>query len=461
MKRRTPARGGNGRTQSISMRKTSSKASAQSQHSARRKKRAVVAIVIILAIILTMFAGVFFYLRMLAGRMHYVDPGKETVPDQYNPPTESLVNPVPSVKEIINILLLGVDTRSADSFGERSDAMMILTIDKSTGKIKLASLQRDMLVYIPGVRDPQKINAANSLGGPMLAVRVVNETFRLDIKRYMVVNMQGMKEIVDLAGGVWIDVRRAEIPHINPRPEAPGRQKLNGSQAVSYSRIRAIDSDYGRMNRQRTVIQALLDVFMQADLVTKNNMISEGLDYITTNMSVSELLDVGLNIIPKLDTKIEQLQIPIKGYFREYSGKSWVNLCDFNGMIPLLHEFIFGRTYPFDPVKIIPGAPNSGVALPSPKATTTAGATEEITTTTFEETTAGDPDTTTTDPDITTTITEPPETSSSLSETNLETTPEATTEETEATTAETEPTTDSTTTVGETTTTGVEISAAD
>ncbi len=162
------------------------------------------------------------------------------------------------------------------------------------------------------------------------------------------------------------------------------------------------------MNRQRTVIrrEALLDVFMQADLVTKNN-IFRGLDYITTNMSVSELLDVGLNIIPKLDTKIEQLQIPIKGYFREYSGKSWVNLCDFNGMIPLLHEFIFGRTYLFDPVKIIPGAPNSGVALPSPKATTTAGAAEEITTTTFEETTAGDPDTTTTDPDITTAITEP------------------------------------------------------
>ncbi len=61
----------------------------------------------------------------------------------------------------------------------------------------------------------------------------------------MVVNMQGMKEMIDLAGGVWIDVRRAEIPHINPRPEAPGRQKLNGDQAVSYSRIRAIDSDYG------------------------------------------------------------------------------------------------------------------------------------------------------------------------------------------------------------------------
>lgn len=450
MKRRTSARDKSGRNQA--MRNTSSRVSAQRQRSAKRKKRAVVAIIIVLAIILAMFAGVFIYLRILAGRMHYVDPGKETIPSQYNLPTESLVNPVPSVKEIMNILLLGVDTRDADSFGERSDAMMILTIDQSTGKIKLASLQRDMLVYIPGVREPQKINAANALGGPMLSVRVVNETFRLDIKRYMVVNMQGMKEIVDLAGGIWVDVSRAEIPHIAPRPEAPGRQKLNGSQAVSFSRIRAIDSDYGRMNRQRTVIQALLDAFMQADLVTKNNMISEGLGCVTTNMSVSELLDIGLNTIPKLDTRIEQLQIPIKGYFREYSGNSWVNLCDFNGMIPLLQEFIFGRIYPFDPVKVIPGAPNSGVALPSPRPTTTAGTTAEVTT--IPEST---PVETTVETEATTV---PPETSSPTSGTTLETTRE-TTAETEATTAEPEPTTASTTTVAETTATGAETSATE
>ena len=349
-----------------------------------RKKKAIIAATAVLAALLLLIAGGFVYIRILAGKMNYVDPGKETIPEEFNPPTESLVNPVPTVKGVINILLLGVDTRDSTSFSERSDSMMILTIDRNSGKVKLASLQRDMLVYIPGVKEPDKINSANALGGPMLAVRVVNETFRLDIEKYMVVNMQGMEQIIDLAGGIWIDVTRSEVPHITPPISGSGLQKLNGSQAVAYSRIRAIDNDYQRMGRQRTVMQALFDAFLKADLITKNNMISEGLGLISTNMKADEVMNIGINMLPRLDSQIDQLQIPIPGYFKEYSGSSWVNLCDFNGMIPLLQEFIYGRTYPFDPVRIIPGAPNSGVVLatPTPRPTEPAQTTTAVTTTT-------------------------------------------------------------------------------
>jgi anionic cell wall polymer biosynthesis LytR-Cps2A-Psr (LCP) family protein len=93
--------------------------------------------------------------------------------------------------------------------------MMILTIDQGSGKIKLTSLQRDMLVYLPGKDNPVKINSVNVEGGPALAMRVVNDTLRLNIKNYVIVNMQGLEELIDLVGGVMIDVQANEVAHIN------------------------------------------------------------------------------------------------------------------------------------------------------------------------------------------------------------------------------------------------------
>ena len=352
------------------------------------KKKAMIIAASILGVIVIL-AGIVYAVVMGWLSNINTDPSDATIPSEYNPPTESLDNPLPEIDGIFNILLLGVDTRDSESVKERSDSMMILTVDQIHGKVKLTSLQRDMLVYIPGIDEPQKINSANSFGGPLLAMRVVNETLRLNITDYMVVNMRGMEQIIDLAGGVTLDILDEQIEYINdevnyengffpdteksPLLTKAGRQLVNGRQAVAYARIRKLDSDYKRMERQRLVIQAMLNAFLKADLSTKSNMIAEGLSLITTNMTSEEILNVGINMVPKLSGDIDQLQIPIKGYFTEYSGSNWVNLCDFNGMIPILHEFIFGETYPFDPVKIIPGAPNSGTKLPTPtkKATAT------------------------------------------------------------------------------------------
>ncbi|NLW10432.1 MAG: LytR family transcriptional regulator, partial [Clostridiaceae bacterium] len=93
--------------------------------------------------------------KSMMTNINLIDPETETVPEEYNIPTENLVHPVPEVKGVTNILLLGIDSRSRESLNERSDAMMILTINEENGKIKLISLQRDMLVYLPGKDKPQ------------------------------------------------------------------------------------------------------------------------------------------------------------------------------------------------------------------------------------------------------------------------------------------------------------------
>lgn len=301
----------------------------------------------------------------------------EKLKKPYDTAAKPLQNPLPAVKGITNILLLGVDNRDAesDSIAERSDSMMILTVDSVHGQIKLTSLQRDMSVYIPGKKGTDKINAANALGGPLLAMRVVNETLRLDIQKFVVVNMAGLEKIIDAAGGVKLDVSEKErkavneelamvnktFPDTKPSPilEQAGIQVLNGRQAVTYARIRKIDSDYARMERQREVLQALADSAIKASPKRKIDLAQVGLSQITTNLTTREMFLLGLRSLPLIRKPIAQLQIPIEGYYKNVSGEVWKSLCDFNGMIPLLQDFIFGQTFPFDPVKKIKGAPGS------------------------------------------------------------------------------------------------------
>jgi len=307
----------------------------------------------------------------------------ETIPAIYDVPTESLVHEVPKEEGITNILLLGVDNRNAvvASPEERSDSMIILTIDEKNKKFKLTSLQRDMMVYFPASDNIHKINSANAEGGPLLAMRVINDTFRLNIEKYVLVNMIGMEKIIDLVGGVPVDVSESELKALNAELtminltfkntepaaylEKTGSQILDGRQAVTYARIRQNDDDYHRMGRQREVLQAMLDLVHESRSRKKTKVLNEGLPLITTNITNDEIIQLGIDLLPMMDATIDQMQIPTAGDFREYSGTIWMNLCDYNAMIPKLQQFIFGQTYEFDKVREIPGAPNSSISLPS------------------------------------------------------------------------------------------------
>lgn len=338
-----------------------------------RRSKALRIISVILIVLLVLSASVY---GLIDQNIHRLSD-EDQLPDAFNLPQEELINSPPEVKGITNILLLGVDNRDADSDSvkERSDAIMILTIDSIHGRVKLTSLQRDVVVYFPGDKTPNKINSANAVGGPVLAMRVVNDTFRLNITRFMVVNMAGLEQIIDAVKGVKLDVSKKELKAVNeelamvnqtfpdtapsPTLESEGEQLLNGRQAVTYARIRKIDSDYARMERQRELLQALAKSTLKAGPAGQYKMLTTGLSHLTTNMSTLELTTLGLRMLPLLSQPIAQLQVPIEGYFNNVNTDAWKSLCDFNGMIPLVQDFIFGQTFPFDPVKKIKGAPHS------------------------------------------------------------------------------------------------------
>lgn len=134
--------------------------------------------------------------------------------------------------------------------------MKILSLDTKNNTAKITSIQRDMLVYIPGdVQDFDKLNHAFVYGGANLAMQTINYNFDLDITRYITLNYEAIEHIIDVIGGVDIYVGESEVPHI-AEVDQSGWQTLDGKQAVGFMRVRYSDSDYGRMERQTEVITA-------------------------------------------------------------------------------------------------------------------------------------------------------------------------------------------------------------
>lgn len=275
-------------------------------------------------------------------------------------PTEALTYSPPFSEDITNILLIGADASGIEGSYGLSDSLIILTVDSKNNVIKMTSIMRDSYVYIPGYKTPNKINAAHIYGGPELALRTVNTTLRLNIQYYISVDMASMTEIINIAGGVTLDITAEEVQALNKvlyddnHLVNPGIQKLNGTQAVKYARIRKIDSDSVRTQRQRNVLIALFKMFKEANVVKKTQMIQQGLSQIKSNMTAKQITALGMAVVPKMSNDVEQLRLPIDGYYKTNTYNGWYMVVDYNGIIPILYKFIYGQAHPFDPVPTIP-----------------------------------------------------------------------------------------------------------
>ena len=190
----------------------------------------------------------------------------------------------------LNVALFGVDSRDDDlGEGTRSDTIMIASLNKKTMKVKIASIYRDTLSeQEDGTLN--KINAAYSYGGPEGAVSVLNKNLDMSIEHYVTVNFNSMIDIVDSVGGIDIDVQEDEVPYIcgyvqeimkvtgklSPGVTEPGTQTLNGVQATAYARIRyTAGDDFKRAERQRTVLQKVVEKLQQASPAQLNKIIDK------------------------------------------------------------------------------------------------------------------------------------------------------------------------------------------
>ena len=245
------------------------------------------------------------------------------------------------VDGITNILLVGVDGENIDK-GNRSDAMIILTIDSNNKDIRLTSLARDTYVDIPG-HSKEKLTHAYAYEGPSLLLKTIKENFGISIDKYAAVNFNSFVKVIDGIGGVEIDVTESEVSQI-PGVTQAGSQVLTGEQALSYSRIRYIDSAYARDSRQRTVLQAAYGKLLsipKSDLLDIANTLFR---YTKTNITPMEIIDIATQAIKINDRQFDEMEFPLEGHRNGYlmnDEKGWVIEWEKDYNKDVLHKFIF------------------------------------------------------------------------------------------------------------------------
>ena len=266
----------------------------------RRGLRIFLKILLVLIIIIIILVGVgFAFVNSKLSRMQQVEINE----DNLSISEETSEN----LKEYRNIALFGVDSRS-DNLGEgnRSDCIIIASINESTGDIKLISVYRDTYVNIDG-HGLDKITHAYSYGGPELAIKTLNENLDLNITEFVTVNFDVVADAVNALGGVTIDIQKDEIKYLNSylnetskvtglktsEITSAGKQTLDGVQAVAYSRIRYTSGgDYKRTERMRTVVEAMFEKVKKLDIGEINKLANEILPELYTNISTGEILSL-------------------------------------------------------------------------------------------------------------------------------------------------------------------------
>lgn len=243
--------------------------------------------------------------------------------------------------ETINIALFGLDEGEDEYDASRSDSIMIASIDKRHKKIKLTSIMRDTYVEIENY-GMDKIGHAYAFGGPELAVKTLNQNFNMNIRDFVAIDFAGFEKIVDAVGGVEIDIKPNEVSHA--KVKSAGLQKLNGKQALAYSRIRKTgNGDYERTERQRVVLETMLNGIMDLNATQYPGLVTKTLPYVETSFKKMEILNLGTKVVASGIKDIEQYRIPVDEHLDHQiiNGIFYMIPRDINDNIILLKKFIY------------------------------------------------------------------------------------------------------------------------
>lgn len=266
-----------------------------------------------------------------------------------------------SDEDVYNVLLVGVD-RQDQTWNGNSDSMILVSIDKENDRVSMVSLMRDTYVDIPGV-GYQKLNNAYARGAGPLLCQTVTDTYKIEVDRYIAVDYWNLVDIIDLIGGVSLDVTPAEAEvmngyiddmckrqlEIDPEPhfvpDEGGSLYCDGVQAVAYCRNRWVgNSDYQRTERQRYVLQQLLAEVKQMSVAQMTEKMKGILEYVTTNIPETEIWGMLSELPDMLQYKVETDRIPYDNMYDviDVNGQGML-VPDWEPTIEKLHEFVYGE----------------------------------------------------------------------------------------------------------------------
>lgn len=318
------------------------------QEKSKKKKNRVVKVLVFIA---ALFVVGIFILHGLVGSVYKKMEYKEAEGFTSEPMKED---------GVINVLLIGNDSRLAGDDG-RSDAMILVSISDKTKTITMTSFLRDMYVEISG-HDGNRLNAAYAYGGAELLMETIELNFGIPIHRYALVNFQAFANLVDAVGGIDLDLTNDEVNWINAYlmeynqlegkdlatdfldPSLSGNLHLNGPQALAFTRNRYIGTDFGRTERQRKVLSAVIKK-LPGTVLTNGGELADGLfPNLTTNLKQGECFNLSLNAWKFLGYEMVQQCVPLEGTYSNADIRGMAVLqVDFDTNKQFLKSTLYGE----------------------------------------------------------------------------------------------------------------------
>lgn len=329
---------------------------------AKRRKRKLILFAIELVILLIVLAGLW-----AMNKLNKIETDttfkKEEVDNE-----ELAVETKEILGEYTTIALFGVDNRSNGSFESgNTDVIMLARIDNDTKEVKLVSVYRDTLLNMTDEDDKDaysKANAAYNMGGPKQAVRMLNTNLDLNITEYVTFDFNAVAEAVDLLGGVEIELTAEEIGHLNnycvetakvtekkyeDLPEVAGTYNLNGVQAVSYARIRyTAGDDFKRTERQRTVVNKMVEKALASDMGTINKLIDTVFPQVKTSLTKTSIISLAKDAFSykmgeSAGFPFDKTNVKVNIAYQSKKADCVIPV-DLAANVKQLHEFLYGTT---------------------------------------------------------------------------------------------------------------------
>lgn len=254
--------------------------------------------------------------------------------------------------DIINILLMGIDNGSTNYPYGRSDSMIVASINKKTKTVKLVSLARSAYVSIKGYPNT-RLNHAHGYGGAALAMNTVERNYRIRIDNYISTNFECFKQLIDQLGGVDITLTKKEAAAMKTKLKSEGytyigagNYCLNGETALYYVRLRKIDSDRQRTQRQRNVLTSIATQIQNMGFMEMNSLLNRILPLITTNLSKRQIVSQLANVSSYLSNGIEQDVLPNKVFPLELRDGYEVMIVDWDHEVAYAHKLFYDGVTP-------------------------------------------------------------------------------------------------------------------
>ncbi|MGN0397547.1 MAG: LCP family protein [Candidatus Fimimorpha sp.] len=239
-----------------------------------------------------------------------------------------------SSEEVTNILLIGVDKRD-ESFPGNSDSMILVSANRAKKTVTMTSFLRDLYVGIDE-RDTYKLNAAHAIGGAPLLVKVIEDNFKIDIDYYVSVDFQGFEAVINILGGVPMEITEEEQikanEYIRGMNVAAGLEVnteilnsygslvLTGKQALGYARIRSLaGADFQRSNRQRRVLGAVLESARSASFLDITSIANQVAQYVVYNIPRENFMELLMEIPDFFSYQWTSERIPYDGFYEHYN----------------------------------------------------------------------------------------------------------------------------------------------